>query len=54
MYFSPHQHGQRMTGRWVGLSHDGPIITGWSAMARTENEAVSLVEQLRNGQEGQQ
>src|SRR5450759_3474896 len=25
MYFVVHPHGQTMTGRWVGLSYDGPI-----------------------------
>jgi hypothetical protein len=28
MYFMIHQHGVNMTGRWVGLSYDGLIITG--------------------------
>ncbi|WP_189336297.1 helix-turn-helix transcriptional regulator [Actinoplanes ianthinogenes] len=47
LYFVLHQHGTHMTGRWVGLSHDGPVITGWGAMARTEDEAVALVHQLK-------
>lgn len=29
MYFVLHQHGLHMVGRWVGLSYDGPIISGW-------------------------
>ncbi|WIN00723.1 helix-turn-helix transcriptional regulator [Actinoplanes oblitus] len=49
MYFVLHQHGIQMTGRWVGLSYDGPIISGWSAMARTEDEAIALVNQLKEG-----
>jgi len=28
MYFVLHQHGIRLVGRWVGLSYDGPIISG--------------------------
>jgi hypothetical protein len=48
MYFILHQHGQHMTGRWVGLSYDGPIITGWASMARTEDEVVVLMNQLRD------
>lgn len=36
LYFTLHQHGINAVGRWVGLSYDGPIITGWSAFARTE------------------
>jgi hypothetical protein len=29
MYLALHQHGMRMVGRWVGLSYDGPVVTGW-------------------------
>jgi transcriptional regulator with XRE-family HTH domain len=47
MYFVLHQHGQRMTGRWVGLSHDGPIVTGWGAIGKSEDEALRLVNELR-------
>jgi transcriptional regulator with XRE-family HTH domain len=47
MYFVLHQHGTRMTGRWVGLSYDGPITTGWGAIARTEEEALNLVHRLK-------
>ena len=45
-----HQHGIRLTGRWVGLSYDGPVITGWGTIARTEREAINLMNSLR--QEG--
>ena len=41
MYFVLHTHGQWMTGRWVGQSYDGEIVTGWGAMAKSENEAKS-------------
>jgi transcriptional regulator with XRE-family HTH domain len=47
MYFVLHQHGINMVGRWVGLSYDGPIITGWGAIARTEEEVVNLMNELR-------
>jgi transcriptional regulator with XRE-family HTH domain len=50
MYFALHQHGIHLTGRWVGLSYDGPVITGWGTIARTEEEAVTLMNSLR--QEG--
>lgn len=50
MYFVPHQHGIRMVGRWVGLSYDGAIITGWGAIARTEEEVTQLMDKL--GQDG--
>ena len=37
-------------GRWVGLSYDGPIISGWGVIARTEEEVTELMDKLR--QEG--
>jgi len=39
MYFTLHPHGQHMIGRWVGLSHDGNVMTGLGAMAHSENDA---------------
>jgi hypothetical protein len=48
MYFTIHPHGIHMTGRWVGLSYDGPIVSGWGVIARTEDEAVALMNQLRD------
>jgi hypothetical protein len=47
MYFVMHPHGISMTGRWVGLSYDGAIVTGWSSMAKTQEEAKELVDQLK-------
>jgi hypothetical protein len=47
MYFVMHPHGISATGRWVGLSYDGNIITGWSSMARTEADARELVGELK-------
>jgi hypothetical protein len=47
MYFALHPHGLRMTGRWVGLSYDGPIVSGWGVIARTQDDAVTLMNQLR-------
>jgi transcriptional regulator with XRE-family HTH domain len=53
MYFALHQHGIHMVGRWVGLSYDGPLVSGWGAIARTEEEVVSLMNELREkGPEG--
>jgi len=37
MYFVLHPHSIHATGRWVGLSDDGNIVTGWSSMPRTED-----------------
>jgi hypothetical protein len=47
MYFVMHPHGIHATGRWVGLSYDGNIVTGWSSMARSEEEARELVGKLK-------
>jgi transcriptional regulator with XRE-family HTH domain len=47
MYFVMHPHGVNMTGRWVGLSYDGNIVTGWAGMAKTEDEARDLVLKLK-------
>ena len=48
LYFVLHQYGIHMTGRWVGLSYDGPIITGWGTIARTEDEVIALMDKLRS------
>lgn len=47
LFFTVHPHGVSMSGRWVGLSYDGPIVTGWGTMAKSEEEARSLMEELR-------
>lgn len=43
LYLVLHPHGQHLTGRWVGMSHDGNIVTGAGAMAHSETEARDLV-----------
>jgi transcriptional regulator with XRE-family HTH domain len=50
MYFVLHQHGEKMSGRWVGLSYDGPIVTGWGAIARTEEETLAIIHELKEGE----
>jgi len=47
LYFVIHPHGQRMIGRWVGLSYDGPLETGWGSIAKTESEARLLIDDLK-------
>lgn len=47
MYFVVHPHGINMTGRWVGLGFDDAIMTGWSSMAKTEDDVRKLIESLR-------
>ncbi|MFC4468865.1 helix-turn-helix transcriptional regulator [Streptomyces xiangluensis] len=50
LYFVLHPHGINMSGRWVGLSYDGKIMTGWGSVARSEQEALELNEKLREDQ----
>jgi hypothetical protein len=33
----------------VGLSHDGPIVSGWAAMTKTEAAVTAIMEELRTG-----
>ncbi|WP_409483035.1 helix-turn-helix transcriptional regulator [Arsenicicoccus dermatophilus] len=49
MFFRIDTHGQHMLGRWVGQSHDGPVLTGWGTIAKTETAAV---DNLRAAVEG--
>lgn len=51
LYFVLHPHGQRLEGRWVGVSHDGKIVTGFGGMARTEDEARDTITKLRDQKE---
>ncbi|MCK9925602.1 helix-turn-helix domain-containing protein [Frankia sp. Mgl5] len=47
LFLSLHPHGDRLTGRWVGLSFDGLFIEGWGAMARSEEATVTLIDRLK-------
>lgn len=51
MYFVLHPHGEHMRGRWVGLGYDGKIMTGWSSMARTEEETENVIKGLRENEQ---
>jgi transcriptional regulator with XRE-family HTH domain len=51
LYLVIHPDGHQMRGRWVGLSYDGPIVSGWSAFARTEQEAQTLLHALTEGEQ---
>lgn len=46
MYLALHRHGTHAWGRWVGMSYDGDVITGWGALARTEEQAHKVVQGL--------
>jgi transcriptional regulator with XRE-family HTH domain len=47
MYFVLHPHGQELSGRWVGMSYDGKIVTGWGGIARSENDARNVIDRLK-------
>jgi transcriptional regulator with XRE-family HTH domain len=53
MYFVLHPHGISMSGRWVGLSYDGAVVTGWGGMGRTEQEARDIIGSLKAEEHGQ-
>jgi len=46
LYLALHQHGTYAWGRWVGMSYDGPVVSGWGAIARTEDQAHQVVVDL--------
>lgn len=49
MYFVIHTQGLQMVGRWVGLSYDGKVVSGYAAVAKDEDQARELVEGMRHG-----
>jgi transcriptional regulator with XRE-family HTH domain len=46
MYFVLSPHGLPALGRWVGLSFDGRIVTGWAAIAQHEDKVPELISAL--------
>lgn len=36
-----------MRGRWVGLGHDGKIMTGFSGLARAKDDVPAIIEDLK-------
>jgi transcriptional regulator with XRE-family HTH domain len=52
MYFVLHPHGMNMAGRWVGLSNDGKIMTGWGSMAKERDDAEAVIARLNQEQGG--
>jgi transcriptional regulator with XRE-family HTH domain len=47
LYYVLHPHGIHLRGRWVGMSYDGPMQTGWAAMAHSEDEARQLIDTMK-------
>jgi hypothetical protein len=48
MYFVLSPHGLPALGRWVGLSYDGRIVTGWAAMAADKDKISELISALKD------
>lgn len=46
MYLVLHRHGIHAWGRWVGMSYDGHVISGWGSIARSEAHSAKLVQDL--------
>jgi transcriptional regulator with XRE-family HTH domain len=47
MYFVLHPHGVNMRGRWVGLSYDGKVQTGWGGIGKSDEDARGVIEELK-------
>jgi hypothetical protein len=43
IYFALHPQGTHAWGRWVGMSYDGPVISGLGAMARTQERVETVI-----------
>ena len=43
MYFVLHAQGEYAHGRWVGLSYDGPVVSGYAALARTREQVQAVM-----------
>lgn len=48
-YYVLHPNGQHMSGRWVGRSYDGDMISGCCVLARSEENARKVVTHLLQG-----
>src|SRR3954447_19435243 len=49
MYFVLHAQGEYAHGRWVGLSYDGPVVSGYAALARTQEATQAVMQRLLSG-----
>ena len=45
LYLFLHPHGDHAWGRWVGMSYDGAVISGWGSLARTQELAAKVVQE---------
>jgi transcriptional regulator with XRE-family HTH domain len=53
IYWIMHTHGVNMTGRWVGLGYDDKVMTGWSTVAKSPEEAEAMMSDLIEPKNGE-
>jgi hypothetical protein len=46
IYLALHPHGEHAWGRWTGMSYDGLVVTGWGAIACTEELVNKVIQDL--------
>jgi transcriptional regulator with XRE-family HTH domain len=51
MFFVLHPQGEYAEGRWVGLSYDGPVISGHAALAHTREEVQAVMQRIAHPSE---
>jgi hypothetical protein len=49
IFFVHEASGDYAEGRWVGNSYDGPMISGFAALARSREQALTTIERLIHG-----
>jgi transcriptional regulator with XRE-family HTH domain len=49
MYLVLHAQGDYAHGRWVGLSYDGPVVSGYAILARSQDQAKAVMQRLLAG-----
>lgn len=47
LYFTLHPRGVTAEGRWVGLSYDGKIITGYGALCRDQDAVEPAIADMK-------
>jgi hypothetical protein len=52
MFFMLHAQGEYAHGRWVSLSYDGPVVSGFGALARTQPQAEAVMKGLLDARGG--
>ena len=46
MFFVLHAQGEHAHGRRVGLSYDGPVVSGHATLARDQEQAKAVMTRL--------